>query len=132
MILVDSSVWIDDLRGTASPETILLDALIDTERLAIGDLIFLEVLRGTPERSFATVRKQLLSCAFRELSSFSVITAAAENNRALRSNGATVRNTIDLIIGSYCLLEGLSLLHKDRDVEPFERHLGLQVYRGGP
>lgn len=130
MVLVDSSVWIDYLRGTASPEAVLLDTLIDTERLVIGDLIFLEVLRGAPERRILAVRQQLLSCEFRRLGGFAVVTAAAENNRVLRSKGATVRNTIDLVIGSYCIIEDISLLHKDRDFEPFERHLGLRVYRG--
>jgi predicted nucleic acid-binding protein len=32
MIVVDSSVWIDYFRGTASPETEKLDAILGIER----------------------------------------------------------------------------------------------------
>ena len=47
MILVDSSVWIDYLRGTETRQTNCLDGLLGTEPLAIGDLILTEVLQGT-------------------------------------------------------------------------------------
>ena len=46
MILVDSSVWIDYFRGTATPQTEKLDKLLGLEPLAIGDLIVLEVLQN--------------------------------------------------------------------------------------
>ena len=46
MILVDSSVWIDFFRGTATPQAERLDALLGSELLIIGDLILTEVLQG--------------------------------------------------------------------------------------
>lgn len=46
MILVDSSVWIDFFRGTATPEAERLDSLLGSELLAVGDLILAEVLQG--------------------------------------------------------------------------------------
>ena len=46
MILVDSSVWIDYFRGTVTPPTERLDALLSIEPLAVGDLILAEVLQG--------------------------------------------------------------------------------------
>ncbi len=46
MILVDSSVWIDYFNGAASAETDLLDRLMDSGRLLVGDLILGEVLHG--------------------------------------------------------------------------------------
>ena len=53
--------------------------------------------------------------------------AAASNYRHLRRKGATVRKTIDLLIGTWCLLHDHELLHSDRDFEPMSRHLGLRV-----
>jgi predicted nucleic acid-binding protein len=47
----------------------------------------------------------------------------------MRAQGATVRKTIDVIIASFCILQGLELIHADRDFDAMERHLGLQVYR---
>lgn len=44
MIIVDSSVWVDYFNGQDTPQTIKLDALLDVEPLAIGDLILTEVL----------------------------------------------------------------------------------------
>ena len=62
MILVDSSVWIDYFRGTATPQANKLDELLGTELLAIGDLILTEVLQGFgSEREFNAARKVLLA-----------------------------------------------------------------------
>jgi predicted nucleic acid-binding protein len=45
----------------------------------------------------------------------------------LRRRGITIRRTIDLLIGTFCIDEGYSLLHADRDFEPMERYLGLRT-----
>ena len=55
--------------------------------------------------------------------------AAAENYRKLRAAGYTVRKTIDCLIGTFCLQQGHSLLHNDRDFDPFERVLGMRVIK---
>lgn len=52
---------------------------------------------------------------------------AARNHRRLRARGITVRRTIDMIIGTFCLAGGHALLHDDRDFDPLATHLGLQV-----
>ncbi len=50
----------------------------------------------------------------------------ARNYRRLRDGGITIRKTADLIIGTYCIERGHTLLHDDRDFGPMERHLGLK------
>jgi hypothetical protein len=52
---------------------------------------------------------------------------AATNYRTLRSRGVTVRKTIDMLIGTFCIAHGHSLLHSGRDYDPMEQHLGLAV-----
>ena len=52
---------------------------------------------------------------------------AARNYRILRAGGATVRKTVDLIIGTFCLEMGHRLLHDDRDFIAMEALLGLSV-----
>jgi len=52
---------------------------------------------------------------------------AARNFRKLRAKGVTVRGTIDVIIATRCLVDGVRLLHSDRDFDAFEAHLGLRV-----
>ena len=128
MILVDSSVWIDHLRNNATTPVSYLRSLISVEELLVGDLILCEVLQGL--RSDAEAR--LVEDALREFEVVSLIDAelavkAAANYRFLRSRGFTVRRTIDLIIGTFCIERGHSLLHGDRDFAPMERVLGLRT-----
>ena len=127
MILVDSSVWIDYFRGAATKQCALLDRLLGQESLAIGDLILAEVLQGfTSERDFNTARKMLASLELVEIGGLEAAVQAARNFRALRARGITVRKTIDTLIATRCIMDGLALLHCDRDFEPFAQYLGLR------
>lgn len=104
-----------------------LDALLGSTPLAIGDLILIEVLQGFPtQRQFDQVRELLGTLTFVTLGGPAVAVTAAGNFRALRARGITVRNTIGTVIATCCIVDGLELLHADRDFEPFEAHLGLR------
>ena len=128
MILVDSSVWIDYFRGDATPSTELLDTLLGNEPLAIGDLILTEVLQGFDSvRYFNRAKKLLTSLTVVELGGQEVAIQAAKNFRALRALGVTVRKTIDTIIATRCIESDYTLLHSDRDFEPFVKNLGLRA-----
>ena len=130
MILVDSSVWIDYLRGNATPQAEKLDALLGTAPLAIGDLILAEVLQGcSTDREFNEVKRTLATLHTVNLGGFELAIEAARNFRRLRALGVTVRKTIDTMIATRCIVDGLELLHSDRDFDPFEQHLGLQCVR---
>lgn len=127
MILVDSSVWIDYFRGTATPQADKLDALLGTEPIATGDLILAEVLQGfVSDRDFNQARKLLTSLTLVELGGKDVAVQAAKNFRTLRTLGVTVRKTIDTIIATRCIESRLPLLYSDRDFDPFVEHLGLR------
>ena len=56
---------------------------------------------------------------------------AAEQYRSLRSRGITVRNSIDVLVAAFCIDRSHLLLHRDRDFEAFEVHLGLRVWQHG-
>jgi predicted nucleic acid-binding protein len=128
VILVDSSVWIGYFRGTATAQTEKLDALLDLEPLAIGDLILTEVLQGfTTDRDFNKARTLLTSLTIVEIGGADIAILAAKNFRALRALGITVRKTIDTLIATRCIEAGLTLLHDDRDFDPFAERLGLRV-----
>ncbi len=127
MILVDSSVWIDFFRGTATPQTDRLDALLGSEPLAVGDLVLAEVLQGfNSDRDFNQARKLLTSLAVVELGGQHIAIQAARNFRTLRMHGVTVRKTIDTLIATRCIESDFALLFSDRDFEPFVEHLGLR------
>jgi predicted nucleic acid-binding protein len=128
LILVDSSVWIDYFRGIRTRHTDQLDTLLTSERLAVGDLILAEVLQGCPnERQFETARRLLLSLDVVELGGLEIAIQAAKHFRFLRKRGVTVRKTIDAIIATRCIESGFTLLHNDRDFDPFVDYLGLRI-----
>lgn len=127
MILVDSSVWIDYFKDVRSAETTKLDALLGAEEIVSGDLIVAEVLQGVrSEREFNLVR-QTMTGTMRvfTLAGEDVAVQAARNYRYLRTQGVTIRKTIDSIIATYCIENRVPLLFSDRDFEPFVEHLGL-------
>ena len=127
MILVDSSVWIDYFRGTATPHAEKLDALLGIDLIATGDLILIEVLQGfVSERDFNQAKKLMTSLVIINLAGQDIAIQAAKNFRALRALGITARKTIDTVIATRCIESGLSLLYSDRDFDPFVAHLGLR------
>lgn len=133
MILVDSSVWIDYFQGLMTPQADLLDRLIDTEFVAIGDLMLLEVLQGfRHDRDFNRARGILTALPIIEIGGESVAVQAAINYRHLRGLGITVRKNVDTLIATGCILSGMELLHSDRDFDPFAIHLGLRVVGSAP
>lgn len=127
MILVDSSVWIDYFRGADTPQVALLDSYFGRVPLAVGDLIAAEVLQGVKDsREFKRVKRTLDAFEHVDMVGYSLAIKASENYRALRSLGITIRKTIDTLIATRCIENGLTLLHADRDFMPFVQHLGLK------
>lgn len=128
MTIVDTTVWIDYLRGAANPHTDWLDRELNRQRLGLTDLILCEILQGIGgDSTFTRVRRDLSRFEVFDTGGEAMAVAAARNYRLLRSRGHTVRKTIDCLIATFCLRERHSLLHRDHDFDPFEKHLGLRV-----
>jgi predicted nucleic acid-binding protein len=128
VVIVDTTVWIDFFGGTVNRETAWLDRALSRERLGLTDLILSEVLQGIrDDAEFRRVRDDLMKLKIFAGGGPDLAIASAENYRTLRRRGYTVRRTIDCWIATSCLLSGQKLLHRDRDFDPFEKELGLQV-----
>ncbi len=128
MVIVDTTVWVDYLQGVHNRETDWLNAELDRQRFGLTDIILCEVLQGVGDDAEAKkVEGILLKFEVFEGGSAALARDAARNYRALRSRGHTVRKTIDCLIATFCLSEGHSLLHRDRDFDPFEQYLALSV-----
>jgi predicted nucleic acid-binding protein len=127
MVIIDTSVWIEYLRGTRHPETDWLDRELQRQPLGLTDLILCEVLQGTRDAAFARVRTDLLKFHVFQNCNALLAIAAAQNYRTLRRNGYTIRATVDCLIATFCLENNHSLLHRDHDFLSFEVVLGLQV-----
>ena len=98
----------------------------------LGDLILAEVLRGFRDaRGFNEARRMLGRLSQESLCGEELAVEAARNCHKLRARGVAVRGTIDMIIATRCLADSFWQLHNDRDFDPFETHLGLQVVACG-
>jgi predicted nucleic acid-binding protein len=128
MVIVDTTVWIDYLRGVESQEAIWLDRELTRQRLGLTDLILCEVLQGIRDQAtFVDARDRLSKLQHFQNGGKELAIAAAHNYRTLRERGYTVRGTIDCLIATFCLEAGHTLLHRDRDFDVFEKELGLKV-----
>jgi predicted nucleic acid-binding protein len=126
VIVVDSSVWIDFLNGRNAPHVRRLRALLGTEQIIIGDLMLCEVLQGLGnEREARQVEALLRRFEIVPMVGDRIASVAARNFRSLRRRGITIRKTIDLLIGTWCIENKRPLLHNDGDFHPMALHLGL-------
>ena len=128
MILVDSSVWIHYFNGISTWQTDLLDTYLSKVPVIIGDLILTEVLQGfRSDKDYEIAKNFLSALPFRQIGGYNIAVQSAQNYRRLRKVGVTVRKTIDIIIGTFCIIEGLILLHDDRDFDPMVSYFSLMT-----
>lgn len=128
MIVVDSSVWIDFFNGKRTSQTDWLDASLGSTPILMGDLILAEVLQGfQSDRDFRIARDLLLRFPIVPMVGQALALESAMNYRLLRRKGVTVRKTINVMIGTFCIHHRLPLLHDDKDFDPMVKMLGLEV-----
>ena len=126
MIVVDSSVWIDFLNGRNVPHVERLRAVLGSEEIIVGDLMLCEVLQGLDgEPAAQEVEALLRRFEIVPMVGDAIAITAARNFRLLRRRGITIRRTIDLLIGTWCIENKRPLLHNDGDFRPMARYLGL-------
>jgi predicted nucleic acid-binding protein len=128
MWIVDSSVWIDYFNGVVTLESEVLDTALGQRELGLGDIILCEVLQGfQAQREFERARRAMLRLPVFTIGGTEIVIKSAENYRALRRRGVTVRNTVDCLIATFVIERSFTLLHNDRDYAPFVQYLGLDV-----
>jgi predicted nucleic acid-binding protein len=128
VIAVDSSVWIAHFRNAGSESVGVLRSLFGATDLLVGDIVLLEVLQGARDDAHAVrIAHELNQFSMVGMLDADIAVQAARNYRVLRGKGVTPRKTVDLIIGTFCIEHGYTLLHDDRDFEPMRTHLGLLV-----
>jgi predicted nucleic acid-binding protein len=128
VILVDSSVWIDFFNGASNTAVDRLDVLLSdtSSTLATADLVVYEVLRGFRSSRLLVDAQELLSELTQvELGGLSHAIQAADHYRAL---GYSIRSPIDVLLASYCITHGHTLLHRDADFESLKTLGGLDTW----
>lgn len=118
MYLVDTSVWIDYIKGTDTPAVGFLDTLLLTPiAVSITDLIFMEILQGARrETGFEKLQKYFSTQQFyRFKEPQTSYAAAALMFFNCRRQGISVRSSSDCLIAQCALENELILLHHDKD-----------------
>lgn len=128
MIVVDTSVWVDFFRQHATPQAAALtDLLEDDAGVAITDVVLTELLQGVPDAEADRFEEAMLAFDVLRLGSIDDFARAAALYRQARSAGETVRRTLDCLIASVCVREGLALLHADADYDRLARGTDLET-----
>ena len=128
MIVADTSVRIDYVRGIEAPHTDLLHEELLHNRIITGDIIITEFLQGfRNEKDYQAAKKIMDSLEYHDFLGKEMAILATQNFRILWKRGVTIRKTIDVIIATFCIENGFELIHNDRDFDPMERFLGLKI-----
>jgi len=118
--LVDTSVWIEYLRGTGSAAHRELRDLLHHEphRVTVTEPVTMEILSGETS-PIAVAQVEMLLGGLRRISfdATADFHAAAAVYRAARAAGITVRTLLDCMIAAVAIRNDVMLLHRDRDYE---------------
>jgi predicted nucleic acid-binding protein len=126
LIVVDSSVWIDFLNGRRTSHVTVLKTTLGQAEIIVCDLMLCEVLQGLDgEGAARRVEALLRRFEIVPMAGEAIAVAAARNFRSLRRRGVSIRKTIDMLIGTWCIENQLPLLHNDNDFRPMAHYLGL-------
>lgn len=128
MILIDTSAWIEFLRGTGSPTCARVDALLAAD-VATCHPIRMEVLAGARDEAHLRNLRGLLARATVLPTEPIDYEEASAVYRGCRWHGETVRTLADCLIAAGAIRHGVPVLHADRDFEVIARHTPLQVDR---
>ncbi|MBT9290037.1 type II toxin-antitoxin system VapC family toxin [Prosthecodimorpha staleyi] len=128
MIVGDTSVWIELFRGGAGPSVRVLRQGVAVSDILVGDLILLEILQGAFDDTHAqALERRMRTFEIATMSDVNLAVEAAGHYRCLWARGVTIRKSIDLLFGTFCIRHGHALLHADRDFEPMATHPGLTL-----
>jgi predicted nucleic acid-binding protein len=118
MYLVDTSVWIDFIRGNSTAVVNHLRHLFEIQAtVGISSLIYQEVLQGSDsQQRFESFKNYLNELPFYEPKNPKESYAqAAHIYFSCRRKGITIRSTIDCLIAQIAIEHELILLHNDND-----------------
>lgn len=128
MTIVDSSAWIDFLRGAGGAARPLRSLLEEGAELAITDVVVMEVLAGArDDLDRNRLRRFLYAQQYLSVESPADYESAAELHRACRRGGETPRNLVDCLIAVVAIRNEAELLARDLDFQVIARHAPLRL-----
>jgi predicted nucleic acid-binding protein len=127
VILVDTSAWIEFLRGTGSATALAVRQLLrDGTPLVTCDPVRMELLAGARSQADLRDLRRLLDVATLIQTLPRHFDDAATLYRQCRRAGETVRSLFDCLIAACALAADVPVLHNDADFDVLARHTNLR------
>jgi len=130
LIVADTSVWIEFLRGSDQPVADTLTELLRSDAtVALSEIIVMELLAGaTSNEHQRDLRVRLVAFPILRLEGLMDFEEAALLFRRCREAGETIRSLTDCLIAVPVIRAGATLLHRDADFDAIARHSDLKVH----
>ncbi len=131
-VLVDTSVWIDALNGRHTPQTKLLEQLIDEDApIVLCPVVIQEILQGIKDdKDFSLVKDRLSGFELLIIDPLEAAYCAASLYRKVRKHGITIRKSNDCLIAHYSIFCNTRLLHNDEDFNKIAEYTTLKILNG--
>lgn len=127
MPLIDTSAWVEYLRGTGSQTNFKVREIIGFDA-QICDPVRMELLAGArDEQHVAQLEKFLARTTVMKTESIDYDNAA-DIYRACRRLGLTIRTHIDCLIAAIAIRTDTDLLHNDSDFDAIAQVTKLKIY----
>ena len=118
MIVAETSVWVDFFNGARNRESDLLDSMLSSQPILMGDLISAELLQGLRyDRDYLLASRELVCLRFANMVGPGIALSSARNDRTLRKRGIAPSKTIDVLIATFCICNQHKLLQRDKDFD---------------
>jgi predicted nucleic acid-binding protein len=129
MIIADTSVWIDLLRGGQRSGAAHLEGLLHRgDDVAMTEPVIMELLAGCrTDREVAATRRRLLGLPLVRVGGLDTFERAAAIERACWRAGDAIRSGMDCLIAAVAIANDATVLHSDRDFDTIARHTELRV-----
>ncbi|HYG38132.1 MAG TPA: PIN domain-containing protein [Cytophagales bacterium] len=128
MIVADSSIWIDYLKGGKNKKMNTFHFHLHNNDIALIPTIMQEVLQGFRyEKEAEKLKKEMLQLFILPLDPVTAAIQAAGLNRSLRAKGITIRKSQDCLIAYYCLHFDLPILYLDKDFDFISKEFPLRT-----
>ena len=126
--LVDTSVWINFLKGRETKSSLFLKNNLNSIIIATCPVIVQEVLQGvSSEMEFRKVNSHFISLTKLIGEPYELAYDAAKLYREIRKNGFTIRKPNDCLIACYAIANRVKLLHDDIDFHYISLNSDLMV-----
>lgn len=128
MVIVDTSIWIDFLKGRDTPGSVHLEQLLDDESdLFTSGIIVQELLTGIKDKKARNSVKKDFEAFITVMPSLGTHVQAAEIYDGCRKRGITVRSIVDCLVAALAIEYDLSVLQDDRDYQGIAQVFPLKL-----